>query len=95
LNNLSNKHRGICITAAIIIRQLTSGLVKFDHETFVKRASEDNAQRNEDDLANNEWHILNDFKTTLENYQDVIKDFVKDIRYFFNQAIFSKLNFKK
>jgi hypothetical protein len=82
LANLSNKYRGICVTSATIIKQLTRGLIKFDQDILVQRNSEDDTGKNDDaeNILNHQWHILNTFKTTLENFQDVMKEFVEDFK---------------
>lgn len=83
LENLSSKHDGISITAATIIRQLTQGLIKFDEELLIKRNSAEytGEKTDEDDEENHNWHILEKFRITMENYQDVIKEFLIDFRY--------------
>lgn len=82
LENLSNKYRGICITAATILKQLTVGLIRIDQGALVQRNSEDVAGKNDDDenMENNRWHILDTFRETMENYQDVISEFVEDFQ---------------
>lgn len=82
LENLSNKSRGVCITSATILKQLTKGLVKFDQDALVQRNSEDYTGKNDDgdNMANNRWHILDSYRATLETYQEVIKDYIEDFR---------------
>lgn len=82
LENLSNKYRGICITAATILKQLTPGLIRFDQDVLVQRNSEDDTGKNDDveNIENNRWHILDTFRVTLENYQEVIKEFIEDFK---------------
>jgi hypothetical protein len=84
LENLSSKNRGISVTAATIIRQLTRGLIKIDQEILIQRNSEDNLGANteddEDDMDNNKWHILETFRDTLENYEEIIRELIEDFR---------------
>jgi hypothetical protein len=82
LGKLSNKYRGICTTAATILKQLTVGLIKFDQDVLLIRNSEDDTGRNDDDenMDNNHWHILDTFRETLENYQEVMREFIEDFR---------------
>lgn len=85
LENLSNKLRGISITSATIIRQLTKGLIKLDQDTLIQRNSEDHCKVNsvdddEDDMENNKWHILESLKDTWESYDEVIKELIEDFR---------------
>lgn len=82
LENLSNKYRAICVASATIIKQLTRGLIKFDQEILVQRNSEDQTGENDDDenLENYRWHNLDTFRETLENYQEVIREYVEDFK---------------
>lgn len=82
LKNLSNNYRGICITSATILKQLTPGLIKHDQELNIQRNSEDITSKNDDNenMENNRWHSLDRFRETLENYQDVMSSFVEDFR---------------
>lgn len=82
LGNLSNKYRGICTTSATILKQLTLGLIKFDQDVLLIRNSEDDTGKNDDDenMDNNRWHILDTFRDTLENYQEVMREFIEDFR---------------
>jgi hypothetical protein len=82
LENLSSKHRGISITSATIIRQLTNGLIKMDQDILIQRNSEDykGSDDDDDDLKNNRWHIMEKLKDTLESYQDIIGDLIEDFR---------------
>lgn len=82
LENLSNKYRGVCVTSASILKQLARGLIKFDQEVLVQRNSEDDTGKNDDaeNMDNNRWHILDSFRETLENYQEVMQDFIEDFK---------------
>lgn len=82
LENLSNKCRGVCVTSATILKQLTRGLIKFDQDVLIQRNSEDDSGKNDDGdiMENNHWHILDTFRETLENYQEVIRDYVEDFK---------------
>lgn len=96
LGNLSNKYRGICITSATIIKQLTLGLIKFDQDVLLVRNNEDYTGKNDDNenMDNNHWHILDTFRETLTNYQSVIKEYIEDFRWekaFEDWEIFGKL----
>lgn len=79
LENLSSKHLGISITAATIIRQLTDGFIKMDQETLIRK-SNDEYNETDDDDDNNRWHILEQFRDTLESYQEIIRDLSEDFR---------------
>lgn len=87
LENLSNKYRGICITAATIVKQLTAGLIKIDMEALVQRNSDDFMGKMDDDedMANSQWHVLETFKETLKNYQEVIRMFIEDFTFKVNE----------
>lgn len=82
ITNISNKHREICVTSSKILKQLTRGLIKFDQEVLLQRESEDYSGKSTDDsdLENNRWHILDTLTLTLENYQEVMKEFIDDFK---------------
>jgi hypothetical protein len=82
LENISNKCRGVCVTSARILKQLTRGLIKYDLDALIQRNSEDDTGKNEDGdiMENNRWHVLDTFRETLENYQEVIGDYIEDFK---------------
>lgn len=82
LKNLSNKYRGICITSATIIKQLTRGLIKMDLDVLLQRNNTDVTGKNdnEEDMDNNRWHSLDMFRETLETFREVMNDFIEDFK---------------
>jgi hypothetical protein len=82
LDNLSNKSKVTCVAVSIIIKNLTFGLIKTDLDVLLQRNNEDNTGKNDaENLENNQWHILDTFRSTLETYQVVMSDFIEDFRY--------------
>jgi hypothetical protein len=70
------------VTSATILKQLTPGLIRFDQDVLIQRNSEDETGKNDDGeiMENNRWHILDTFRDTMENYQEVIKDYIEDFK---------------
>ncbi|KAG5681759.1 hypothetical protein PVAND_011168 [Polypedilum vanderplanki] len=83
LTNFSSKNRGISVTAATIIRQLTRGLIKLDQQALIERNSEEtySTKDDEDDMDSNKWHFLETFRDTLESYEEIIKELIEDFSF--------------
>lgn len=81
LDNLSSKSKTTCVAVSTVLRNLTIGLIKIDQEVLLQRNSEDNTGRNdEENKENNQWHILDAVRSTLETYQVVMSDYIEDFR---------------
>lgn len=82
LDNLSSKSKTTCVAVSKILKNLTVGLIKIDQEVLLQRNNEDNIGKNdEENKENNQWHILDAVRCTLETYQVVMSDYIEDFRY--------------
>jgi hypothetical protein len=81
LDNLSSKSKTTCVAVSTVLRNLTFGLIKIDQEVLLQRNSEDSLGKNEEENEeNNQWHILDAVRSTLETYQVVMSDYIEDFR---------------
>lgn len=78
LKSFTHKYHSLAIAGADIIKRLTKGLVKMDHESLIKRNNQD--YDDEDEKQNNKWHILEAFRDILEQQNVLVKDFVDDFK---------------
>lgn len=82
LDYLSSKSKTTCVAVSTVLRNLTIGLIKIDQDVLLQRNSEDNTGKNdEENKENNQWHILDAVRSTLETYQVVMSDYIEDFRW--------------
>lgn len=81
LDNYSSKSKRTCVAVSTILKNLAGGLIKIDQEVLLQRNSEDDIGKNdEENKENNQWHILDAVRSTLETYQVVMSDYIEDFR---------------
>ncbi len=83
LENLSNRYHSICIASAEILKHLSRGLVARDQGTLVKRNNQE-YNDDEDEQENNNWHILEAFRSTMEMKNLLLQEFIEDFSYVFH-----------
>lgn len=70
LDNISNKCHSIRSAAKTIISQLGVYIVRFDTEQMLKIQNE-SVTMSSTSSDNKDWHLLNKFKTILQQQQEV------------------------
>ncbi|XP_050076101.1 E3 ubiquitin-protein ligase listerin [Anopheles maculipalpis] len=82
LTNIRHWNKRVRYAATAMLKALSIGLVGRDQEQLLKRSeSTDQQQQQTGEEPEDNWHLLQRFKLQLDEYHDLLADFVTDFHY--------------
>ncbi|XP_055621838.1 E3 ubiquitin-protein ligase listerin [Toxorhynchites rutilus septentrionalis] len=81
LTNLSHSSSRVRVSCAAIIQKLTVGLIQTDLEQLHRRNESVEQQRSGSEEVDDSWHLLQRFKTKLDEFQPVLGELIADFNY--------------
>uniref|UniRef100_A0A2M4A8L3 E3 ubiquitin-protein ligase listerin n=1 Tax=Anopheles triannulatus TaxID=58253 RepID=A0A2M4A8L3_9DIPT len=81
LSNLQHWNNRVRFAATFMLKSLTVGLIQRDLDQLLKRAESPEQHQKGEEEPEESWHLLQRFKQVLDQYEDLLRDFVVDFNY--------------
>ncbi|XP_041773916.1 E3 ubiquitin-protein ligase listerin [Anopheles merus] len=81
LTNIRHRNKRVRYAATAMLKSLSIGLVQRDQEQLLKRSESTERQQESGEEADDSWHLLERFRLPLDEYQDLLHEFVADFHY--------------